>query len=545
MPSKTKKTVVGSRVQAKARNVTSESEAKRRYGINWDTKMVQGTVTKAFTKPSTTGKTQGWQIEAEYEFDGPNSTVVKKTATLNIRSVKDVLPPTPVVATTIAAAAAAGQIHEPLTTSNETNNALTEARRLLLQAGMSTSQSQNSSTLQTPQTHATAGGQVLAQIAATTTPTTQADVTLQANSMGSPPEMELGHTATETNTSTATTSNTSSPAGSPMATTRPTATRTAGAATTAAGTTATRAAGAATTAAAECHGLEWFDNITTPQDELNGDSQETEWRVKSPDGTCFSNGSDNDEEYSRLDYFLLMFPPKLLTDIVVFTNEQLSSKGLKTTTKGEIIKLFGIMVLATRYEFGTRASLWSQTSEFKYSEAPQFGTKTGMSRRRFDLLWQHIRFGNQPKDIQDGMSHEAHRWLLVDNHVKRFNEHRAAVVTPSGIICVDESISRWYGLGGLWINIGLPMYVAIDRKPENGCEIQDSADGECKLHLRVLLVKGQEEETFSTTEDSQGLNHGTQVLKELLDPWLKDNGPKRTVVGDSYFASVNALPMNS
>ena len=44
-------------------------------------------------------------------------------------------------------------------------------------------------------------------------------------------------------------------------------------------------------------------------------------------------------------------------------------------------------------------------------------------------------------------------------------------------ICVDESMSRWYGLGGSWINIGLPMYVSIDRKPESGCEIQNAACG--------------------------------------------------------------------
>ena len=61
--------------------------------------------------------------------------------------------------------------------------------------------------------------------------------------------------------------------------------------------------------------------------------------------------------------------------------------------------------------------------------------------------------------------------------ISNFNEHRAASYHPSDTIVVDESISRWYGLGGDWINTGLPHYVALDRKPENGCEIQDSADG--------------------------------------------------------------------
>ena len=36
----------------------------------------------------------------------------------------------------------------------------------------------------------------------------------------------------------------------------------------------------------------------------------------------------------------------------------------------------------------------------------------------------------------------------------------------SEMISVDESISRWYGQGGGWINVGLSHYMAIGRKPE-------------------------------------------------------------------------------
>ena len=37
---------------------------------------------------------------------------------------------------------------------------------------------------------------------------------------------------------------------------------------------------------------------------------------------------------------------------------------------------------------------------------------------------------------------------------------------PSDWICADESISQLYGLGGYWISIDLPMYIAIvNRKP--------------------------------------------------------------------------------
>ena len=53
---------------------------------------------------------------------------------------------------------------------------------------------------------------------------------------------------------------------------------------------------------------------------------------------------------------------------------------------------------------------------------------------------------------------------------------------------VDESIVQWYGLYGDWINASLPVYVAIDMKAENGCEIQNSADGDSSVMLQLKLV---------------------------------------------------------
>jgi hypothetical protein len=65
--------------------------------------------------------------------------------------------------------------------------------------------------------------------------------------------------------------------------------------------------------------------------------------------------------------------------------------------------------------------------------------------------------------------------MLVDGFVSNLSSHRANNFVPSEVICVDESMSRWYVQGGNWINHGLPIYNAIDRNPENGCEIQNAA----------------------------------------------------------------------
>jgi Transposase IS4 len=56
-----------------------------------------------------------------------------------------------------------------------------------------------------------------------------------------------------------------------------------------------------------------------------------------------------------------------------------------------------------------------------------------------------------------------------------------------------------------WINHGLPIYVAIDKKPENGCEIQNAACAKSGVILRLRLVKAAEEEAFHATESSDGI----------------------------------------
>ena len=99
-------------------------------------------------------------------------------------------------------------------------------------------------------------------------------------------------------------------------------------------------------------------------------------------------------------------------------------------------------------------------------------------------------------------------------------------------------MSRWYGQGGQWINHGLPMYVAIDRKPENGCEIENAACGHSGVMIRLKIVKTAEEENASAVTEDNGNNHGTNVLKFLVEPWVRTD---HCVCADSYFASVNAV----
>ena len=73
------------------------------------------------------------------------------------------------------------------------------------------------------------------------------------------------------------------------------------------------------------------------------------------------------------------------------------------------------------------------------------------------------------------------------------------------------------------------MYVAIDRKPENGCEIQNAGCGDSGVMIRLKIVKTAEEDNASAVTDDDGNNHGTNVLKFLVEPWVRTD---RCTCGD-------------
>ena len=141
--------------------------------------------------------------------------------------------------------------------------------------------------------------------------------------------------------------------------------------------------------------------------------------------------------------------------------------------------------------------------------------RPSMNRHCFDMLWRHVRWSHQPDVRGEGMSHESHRWKIVEDFVTHFNEYRTQLFSPLGLICADESISQWYGQGGHWINLGLPMYVVMDRKPENGAEIQNSACEWSGIMMRLRIVKSaKNEEEHQDNRDN--LPHGTYNFDAFL-----------------------------
>ena len=105
------------------------------------------------------------------------------------------------------------------------------------------------------------------------------------------------------------------------------------------------------------------------------------------------------------------------------------------------------------------------------------------------MIQQHLVWSKRPHHREEGVLSETYQWMLVADFVTNINDHRKKYFSPSFIICVDESMSRWYGLRGHWINMGLPMYVAFDWKPEDGCEIQNACCGKSGIMMQLRLVR--------------------------------------------------------
>ena len=110
--------------------------------------------------------------------------------------------------------------------------------------------------------------------------------------------------------------------------------------------------------------------------------------------------------------------------------------------------------------------------------------------------------------------------MLVGDHIDNFNKSYACNYYPSDSICVDESMSRWYGIGGHWIISGLPQYISIDRKPKNGCDIHNSAGGVYGIMIQLNLVKTSSGEDLHYPEEHDLLLHGTKVMINIFQPWV-------------------------
>jgi Transposase IS4 len=166
----------------------------------------------------------------------------------------------------------------------------------------------------------------------------------------------------------------------------------------------------------DVHGYIWqTGDVELP---VGGASRSRVWAVHLPSGIVLHAGQESCE-YSALDLFLVSFPPSQLKEMRRLTNIQMRKQRYNEVTCGELLNFFGVLVLMTRLEFGSRASLWSTTPEFKFQPAHSLG-KTGISRDLFDRI-SYI----QELEVEQSARCKAGRYDL-----------RAIAVEISGWFCI-------------------------------------------------------------------------------------------------------------
>ena len=202
----------------------------------------------------------------------------------------------------------------------------------------------------------------------------------------------------------------------------------------------------------------------------------------------------------------------------------------------ELLQWIGVCMLIASINFrGNRRKLWEGGgAASKYLHSYDLRA-TGMSRNRFDDIWFAVRWSRQSPEQPVGMSSEQYRWMLINDFVANINKYCQRTFVPGGHLEADETIIRWYGKGGAFVDAGLPMCLAREHKPDNGGEIQNLADVASGIMLHLKGVKSANEEkaiaasaaadaiAAAATDDdniaaANKAGKGTQVLLELTEP---------------------------
>ena len=228
-----------------------------------------------------------------------------------------------------------------------------------------------------------------------------------------------------------------------------------------------------------------------------------------------------------------MMPPEQLDLVLELTNKRLAAKKKKELTRQELIRWIGVCMLIASINFrGDCRKLWEGGgAASKY--LPSYDLcAMGMSRNRFDDIWYAVRWSRQPPGQPDGMSSKRYWWMLIEDFVANYNKYRQRTFVPGSHIEANETVVRWYGKGGAFVDAGLPMYLALERKPDNGGEIQNLADitSGIMLHLKVVKSTNKEKATAAAAAanaiadndkiaTANKAGKGTQVLLELTEPW--------------------------
>ena len=99
------------------------------------------------------------------------------------------------------------------------------------------------------------------------------------------------------------------------------------------------------------HGMKWMENDSLAKKDQNGPINTRTWGIQKITGDVIAQGCELGKRMSRLDFFMVIFPPAHLIQCTVLTNKVLKKEKLKETTTGEILKLMVLLFLCQNLNF--------------------------------------------------------------------------------------------------------------------------------------------------------------------------------------------------
>ena len=97
-----------------------------------------------------------------------------------------------------------------------------------------------------------------------------------------------------------------------------------------------------------------------------------------------------------------MFPLRQLSYMVDWTSNVLQEHGRRSTSQGELLRFFGVLIVMTRFKFRSRKELWRNEISNKYIPTPCFGRI--MPYSKFDDLRRFLFFGSRKSQDSNSAS---------------------------------------------------------------------------------------------------------------------------------------------
>ena len=132
----------------------------------------------------------------------------------------------------------------------------------------------------------------------------------------------------------------------------------------------------------DCHSVEWLTDQQATLLDCNRGVPFQNWSCSDSIGNVYDPLCDPNRFNSRMDYLHMVFIAKTFQHWMGLMNKSLITKGCPPVDEDIDWCFFGLLIMATQFEFSSHQSLWSSVWKTKYKPLPDFG-KSRMLQNRF------------------------------------------------------------------------------------------------------------------------------------------------------------------